>query len=161
MPIFFLGCLIPNLHHCRRFFFVYCRVDFQLLHIIIFLPMSSHFSLILFNSRIISIISSLSFRFIKRAFSVSRSLFVLFFIQSNIFDLNAFVRYHGYDHILCYSDCIDLNDYLCPICMRCCLGCADLNNDPAAILCGCYSILRVLCSFSPFSFSFKFWHLLD
>lgn len=68
----------------RTFFFVSCVSVFQLLHITIFLPISSHFSLILFNSRIISVKSSFSLNSMSRAFSASESIAGALFSQSNI-----------------------------------------------------------------------------
>lgn len=60
------------------------RISFQLLHITIFLPISSHFSLILFSSRIISVKSSFSLSSMRRAFSASGSIAGALFNQSNI-----------------------------------------------------------------------------
>ena len=132
----------------KTFFFVSCISVFQLLHITIFLPISSHFSLILFNSRIISVKSSFSLSSMRRAFSASGSIAGAFFSQSNInASLSAFDHCCDYDHILCCSGCTDSSGYPCLPDMRCCLDCADLRNGSVVLCCGCCPILCVLYSF--------------
>ena len=74
----------PEIFPPRTFFFVSCVSVFQLLHITIFLPISSHFSLILFSSKIISTKSSFSLSSMRRAFSTSGSIAGALFSQSNI-----------------------------------------------------------------------------
>lgn len=74
----------PDVFPPRTFFFVSCVSVFQLHHITIFLPISSHFSLILFSSKIISVKSSFSLSSMRRAFSASGSIAGALFNQSNI-----------------------------------------------------------------------------
>lgn len=107
----------------------------------IFLPISSHFSLILFSSRIISTKRSFSLNSMRRAFSDSGSIAGAFFSQSNISaSLSAFDHCHGYYHILCCSCCTDSSGCPCLPDMRYCLDCADLRNGSVVLCCGCCPI---------------------